>query len=64
MLALALAFGVAPAFGGIVLAYLILTGAYSLGLKNVVLLDAILIAVGFSTTWGSGSTTDACVISM
>jgi 4-hydroxybenzoate polyprenyltransferase len=45
--ALALALGITPVFGGIVAAYLVLTVSYSFGLKNVVLLDAILIAVGF-----------------
>jgi 4-hydroxybenzoate polyprenyltransferase len=45
--ALALGFRTNAPLGVIVAAYLLLNVAYSFGLKNVVLLDAILIAVGF-----------------
>jgi 4-hydroxybenzoate polyprenyltransferase len=38
---------IAPAFGVIVIGYLALNASYSLGLKDVVLVDAILIAIGF-----------------
>jgi 4-hydroxybenzoate polyprenyltransferase len=44
---LGLAFGVNAALGAIVGAYLLLNVAYSFGLKHVVILDAILISIGF-----------------
>jgi 4-hydroxybenzoate polyprenyltransferase len=40
-------FALAPPFGWVALAYAVLLGAYSLGLKHVVIVDALMIAAGF-----------------
>jgi 4-hydroxybenzoate polyprenyltransferase len=45
--ALAWALFLGPEFAGVALLYLVLNLAYSLGLKNVVILDVILISIGF-----------------
>jgi 4-hydroxybenzoate polyprenyltransferase len=44
----AVAFTIAPRFGLALLAYLVITGAYSLGLKRVPLLDMLIIGVLFT----------------
>jgi len=44
---LAMAFSFTPVAGAIALTYLVLNGAYSLGLKNVVIIDVFVIAAGF-----------------
>ncbi len=44
----AIAFSVAPRFGLALLAYLVITGAYSLGLKRIPLLDMLIIGVLFT----------------
>jgi 4-hydroxybenzoate polyprenyltransferase len=44
---LAAAFWLSPAFGAVALAYLLLQGAYVGGLKDVVILDVLLLAGGF-----------------
>ena len=47
VLALALAFNISPALGGLV-AYAVFTGAYSLFLKNEPVIELVLLAMGFS----------------
>ncbi len=47
LLALVGSYLLAPALGGIVLAYMVLTLLYSLRFKHVMILDCVLIAVGF-----------------
>jgi 4-hydroxybenzoate polyprenyltransferase len=44
---LALAVGLRPAFGAAIALYLAISHAYSLGAKNIVIVDAMLIATGF-----------------
>lgn len=47
VLGLALGFAVSPAAGALLLAYVVLNVAYSLGLKHVAILDVFIIAAGF-----------------
>jgi 4-hydroxybenzoate polyprenyltransferase len=41
------AFAVSPRLGGVAVAYVLLLGGYSLGLKHLVIIDALMIAAGF-----------------
>ena len=45
--ALAAAFALRPAFGGLALAYVVLLAAYSAWLKHIVIIDVLTIAIGF-----------------
>ena len=47
VLALALAFTISTALGGVLVAYAVLTGAYSLFLKNEPVIELVLLAMGF-----------------
>jgi 4-hydroxybenzoate polyprenyltransferase len=47
LLAFGTAWAVRPAFLGALLAYVVLTLSYSLGLKNILLIDVLLLAMGF-----------------
>ena len=47
VLALALAFTISPALGGVLVAYAVFTGAYSLFLKNEPVIELVLLAMGF-----------------
>ena len=47
VLALSLAFTIAPALGGVLVAYAVFTGAYSLFLKNEPVIELVLLAMGF-----------------
>ncbi|MBW3622348.1 MAG: decaprenyl-phosphate phosphoribosyltransferase [Armatimonadetes bacterium] len=53
--ALALAWAINPPFFAIVILYLILTMAYTAGLKNVVILDLLLLASGFVIRAAAGA---------
>lgn len=61
--ALALSWWIRPAFAGMTLAYLALMLAYSFGLKHVVMLDVVIIAVGFVIRAAAGAVAIDVVIS-
>jgi 4-hydroxybenzoate polyprenyltransferase len=55
LISLSLSFLLRPWFGGIALAYFVIQLAYSFGLKNVVILDLLVLAAGFVLRVAAGS---------
>lgn len=60
--ALAAAFGLSPAFGGVGLTYLVLLVLYSLWLKHIVILDVLTLSMGFVLrAWGGAVAVDVAM---
>ncbi len=55
LIALPVSFWLSPAFGFIALIYLIINLAYSLGLKNLVILDVLIVAAGYVLRVAAGT---------